>query len=68
VKPCPGDKRNDQGFSGSPVYGTTSRQKYKGYKKRLQENVLYRSIEKMHVTLIELSQQVGILELNIRLK
>jgi hypothetical protein len=65
VKPCPGDKRNDQGFSGSPVYGTTSRQEYKGYKKILQENVLYRSMERIHVTLIELSQQVGALELDI---
>jgi hypothetical protein len=68
VKPCPGDKRNAQGFSGSPVYGTTSRQEYKGYKKRLQEEVLYKSIEKMHVTLIELSQQVGTLELDIMFK
>jgi hypothetical protein len=65
VKPCPGDKRNEQGFSGSPVYSTTSKQEYKGYKKRLQESVLYGSIEKMHVTLIALFQQVGTLELGI---
>jgi hypothetical protein len=61
VKPCPGDKRSAQGFTGSPVYGTTSRQEYKGYKK----NVLYRSIEKLYVTLIGLSQQGGTLELDI---
>jgi hypothetical protein len=41
------------------------RQKYKGYKKRLQGNVLYGSIEETHVTLLELAQQAGILELDI---
>jgi hypothetical protein len=65
VKPCPGAKRKAQGFTGSPVYSTTSRQEYKGYKKRLQENVLYGSIGKAYVTLLGLSQQAGILELDV---
>jgi hypothetical protein len=65
VKPCPGDKRNAQGFSGSPGDGTTSKQEYKGYKNRLQVDVLYGPIEKIYVTLIALFQQVSTLELGI---
>lgn len=53
VKPCPGEKRNEQGFSGSPVDGITSKQEYKGYKKILQGNVFIGSIEKLNVTLLE---------------
>jgi hypothetical protein len=53
VKPCPGDTRNAQGFSGSPVDGITSRQEYKGYKKTLQGNVFIESIEKLNATLLE---------------
>ena len=63
VKPCPGEQRSEQGFSGSPVDGITSRQEYKGYKKILQENVLYGLIANMHVTLIELFRQGVALEL-----
>jgi hypothetical protein len=63
VKPCPGEQRSEQGFSGSPVDDITSRQEYKGYKKILQENVLYGLIANMHVTLIELFKQGVALEL-----
>src|SRR5215510_16354795 len=38
VKPCPGQQRSEQGFSGSPRYSTTTMEKYKGNKKRLQGN------------------------------
>jgi hypothetical protein len=63
VKPCPEDTGSGQGFSGSPVDGTTSRKEYKGYKNTLQVNVLYRLIEKLHVTLLVLSRHVVPLEL-----
>ena len=43
-----------------------SRQEYKGYKKILQENVFNRLIEKMNVTLIELSKQMVTLELGTK--
>jgi hypothetical protein len=54
VKPCPGEQRSEQGFSGSPRYGTTTEQEYKGNKKRLQGNVFMGSIVEYNVTLIEL--------------
>ena len=53
VKPYPGERRNEQGFSGSPVDGITSRQEYKEYKKIFQGNVFIGSIEKLNVTLLE---------------
>jgi len=58
VKPCPGEQRSEQGLSGSPVDDTAITQEYKGYKKRLQENVFTGLIEKINVTLIELSRPV----------
>jgi hypothetical protein len=54
VKPCPGEQRSEQGFSGSPRYGTTTRPEYKGNKKRLQGNVFMGSIVEYNVTLLEL--------------
>ena len=57
VKPCPGEKRSEQGFSGLPRYFTTTIEEYKGNKKRLQGNVFTRSIVKYNVTLIELLGQ-----------
>jgi hypothetical protein len=54
VKPCPGEQRSAQGFSGSPKYSTTTREKYKGNKKRLQGNVFIGSIVEYNVTLLEL--------------
>ena len=45
-----------------------SRQEYKGYKKILQEIILYGSIYKTNVTLIELLKQVVTLELDKRSK
>jgi len=57
VKPCPGEQRREQGFSGLPRYSTTTREEYKGNKKRLQGNVFIGSIVKYNVTLIELLGQ-----------
>jgi len=39
VKPCPGEKRSEQGFAGPPVRGDlTGRGEYRGNKTILQTN------------------------------
>src|SRR5262245_55441930 len=57
VKPCSGKKKSAQVFRGSPRYGTTTREKYKGNNKRLQGNVFTGLIVKYNVTLLELLEE-----------
>ena len=64
VKPCPGEKKSEQGFCTrhlcvAPQPGKS----IKDTKKILQENIFHGSTEKINVTFMELSKQVGSLEL-----
>ena len=66
MKPCPEEKRREQGFSGETTPGT--RKSIKDTKKILQEKVFNESTAQMNVTLIRVSRPVVCLERGHRTK